>query len=134
MCMMRNSSRYIAIVDLKGIKWSTSPTLTAILDSIRLLQLAYPARMGTVHIVNPSLGFYSLWAAIKPLLSRKTVGKIIMHSSESTSSQAVSNKLADLLGRGNIEEAYGGEVQVPTPTKTNATHIRHIEDYFKEYF
>jgi hypothetical protein len=103
--------------------------------------------------VNPGLGFYSLWSAIKPILSRKTLTRIFMHSVASTTPiqstspttmstsnndkkslnsnkyNSNSNKLVEALGSSHVELMYGG-------TLMNGGYItnENIQIYYQEYF
>mmetsp|Transcript_1836 Transcript_1836/g.2924 ORF Transcript_1836/g.2924 Transcript_1836/m.2924 type:complete len:103 (+) Transcript_1836:166-474(+) len=73
-----------------------------------MLKRHYPYRLSAVYIVNTSSVFQLIWHIVKPLLSKKAIGKVSVLGSVH-SDPKTRNLLVEQIGAAYLEDVYGGE-------------------------
>jgi hypothetical protein len=97
------SGEFVAIIDLKGMSFSNSPSFTVIQTALNLLKYNYPYRLNSLIIINGGSIFTTFWSLIKPIMPARALAKThVLSKSE------MPEALYARVGKEYLEKEYGG--------------------------
>lgn len=104
MSVASGSGEFLAIIDFDGVNLYQCPPIQIIKNTIHLLKLHYPYRLGGIYVINTGFAFNMLWKCIKPILPKLALSKTFIISKKDVKKIFVTQ-----LGEEFVEENYGGK-------------------------
>lgn len=115
--MDTNVDQMVWLLDMNGYSVGPSDLKRVSLASalISTLQNQYPERVHKMIVVSPPWYLRVLVGMIRPILSQRTMNKMIMDSGVTKNKKTVYEKLLEEVDPGQLETCFGGELQDEVP-------------------
>jgi hypothetical protein len=126
------SEKFALVFDTKDATAWNSPPLAVIRDVISYTQKHYPGKLSVFLVANVSYSFKLVWTMISPLLSRKTLQKSYLISSEEVASVFAQHFGAESEA---VELDYGGRNKArfyPELLADEAEMQKRLGEYFAQ--
>jgi hypothetical protein len=115
--MPKGVHQLVILIDFHGFQMSDAPSFRVTRETIHLLSVHYPERLGLAFMINAPMIFWAFWRMVSPFVDPITYKKVQFIGKEDHV------KLLDYIDAELLEMAFGGQHEY------NYQHSVYWEDY-----
>ena len=106
-------SPFIVVLTFESVGASDLKKLSLAQTLVTTLQDNYPERVGKMLLINPPWYFRLLFGLIRPVMSQKTLDKIVFAYSKK-GNPVTYPELVEIVSEDNLEIVFGGKLETPS--------------------